>query len=345
MPSKFSHPVAPTRRQILRWGAGPGAVVIAAPRLVRSVRAQGLQKVTIAVGTAPIEPNHHYWLHAKMLGYYREVGLDVEIKSIQGDVNTLRSVLAGDADIGTIGAYPTLSAVNAGAKIRCIGAFTPHLDSHIGARKTIGSLKELEGKSFAVSGIGNVSQVGPMLCIEQAGGDPRKVQWVTIASGATRVQGLIAGGFQATAFNTVFVKRVASHDHLHVLADQGKTLPLFVNTWEIASPAMLARKDVLVRLLAATARGARWTMEHPADAAKFSQDYLKEADKDDVLFQLETYARNKHWVVDGVLARDFWDFTTSALTGHKLLERVPRFEDFVINDFALAARDRFPSGR
>jgi NitT/TauT family transport system substrate-binding protein len=338
-PRKTSR-VAVTRRTVLQWGTASSGLAVAGSRSIRPARAQALQKVIIAVSTAPIEPNHHYWLHAKSQGYYKEVGIDVEIKSIQGEVNALRAVLAGDADIGTIGAYSTLSAVNAGARIKCIGAFTPHLDSHIGARKSIATLKDLEGKSFAVSGIGNISQVGPMLCMEQAGGDPRKVQWAAVASGSGRVQGLIAGAFEATAFNTVYVKRVASYDHLHVLTDQGKTLPYFLNTWEVASAAIFAKKALLMALIAATARGARWAMENPADAAKVSQDYLPEQPKEDVLFQLETYARNKHWVVDGVLPREYWDFTTTALLSHKLVEQVPRYEDFVVNDFALAAREK-----
>src|SRR5207302_4906024 len=131
------------------------------------------------------------------------------------------------------------------AKVKGIGAVTPHFDSHIGARKTVTSLKELEGKSFAVSGIGDVAQVGPMLCIEQAGGDPNKVQWVTVGSGSVRIQGLIGGAFQATAFNTVYVKRILSYDYLHILAEQAKLLPEFIYTWEVANPAMLAKKDVL----------------------------------------------------------------------------------------------------
>jgi NitT/TauT family transport system substrate-binding protein len=331
--------IAPVnRRNLLRWGGLTGGLAIAAPRLLRSAGAQGLQRMTIAVSTAPIEPNHHYFLYAKTRGYYKEAGIDVDIRSIQGDVNTLRAVIAGDADVGTVGAYSVLAAVNAGAKIRGLGSFTPHFDSHIGARKSITSLRELEGKSFAVSGIGNIAQIGPMLCVEQAGGDPNKVQWITVGSGSARIQGLIGGAFQATAFNTVYIKRVTSYDYLHILADQAKVLPAFVYTWEVANAAMLARKETLAAFWTATARGAKWGQENPAEAAKISQDFLPDQPKAEVAFQLDTYAENKHWVVDGLLPRDYWDFTTSALLRHQLLEKIPSYESFMVNDFALAAR-------
>jgi NitT/TauT family transport system substrate-binding protein len=325
----------PTRRRVLQGAAATAT----APALLGSARAQGLPKMTVAVATAPIEPNHHYFLYAKTLGYYKEAGVDVTIRSIQGDVNCLRALIAGDTDVANLACYSALSAANAGARIKNIGAFAPRFDSHIGARKTITSLKELEGKSFAVSGIGDIAQIGPMLCIEQAGGDPNKVQWVTVGSGSVRIQGLIAGAFQATAFNTVYVKRIQSYDYLHILAEQGKVLPEFIYTWEVANPATLARKDVLTAFWIATARAARWGQENPEDAAKISQDYLPDEPKAEVAFQLDTYARNKHWVIDGVLARNYWDYTTTALVRHGLIPKAPKYEDFVVNDFSLAARE------
>ena len=62
-------------------------------------------------------------------------------------------------------------------------------------------------------------------------------------------------------------------------------------------------------------------------------------------FQLDTYARNKHWVVDGVLPQAFWNFTTDALLRHALVAKVPSYDDFVVNDFALAARQALATMR
>lgn len=326
-----------TRRNVLQ-GAASGGIAVAAPRLIRSARAQGQPKVTVAVATSPIEPNHHYYIYAKALGYYKEAGIEADIRSIQGDANLLRAVIINQVDIGNVGVYPAISAANAGAKIKNIGSIAPRFDSHIGARKTIASLKDLEGKSFAVSGFGDIAQIGPMLCIEQVGADPNKVKWVTVGSGSLRIQGLIGGAYDATAFNTVYVKRISSYDYLHVIAEQAKILPNFIYTWEVASPGMLAKKELLTNFWIATARGALWGQQNPTDAAKISQDFLPDEPKDEVSFQLDTYAKNKHWVVDGLLTRDYWDFSTSALQRHQLLASIPKYEDFVVTDFALAAR-------
>jgi NitT/TauT family transport system substrate-binding protein len=334
-----------TRRHVLRGAGQAGALALTLPAWRRAARAQSLAKVRVVVATAPIEPNHHYFLYAQARGFYKQAGIDVDIRSIRGDVNVLRAVIAGDADVGNVAAYAALAAGNAGAKVKIIGAFTPRFDSHIGARKTIGSLKELEGKTFACSGVGDISQIGPLLCIEQAGGDPRKVQWITVGSGSARILGLIGGAFEATAFNTVYVKRVSSYNYLHVLAEQAKVLPQFIYTWEVASPAMLAKKELLAAFWLATARGVRWGQENPAEAAKISQDFLPDQPKEEVAFQLDTYAKNKHWVVDGVLPQPFWDFTTEALLRHELVAKVPSYGDFVVNDFALAARQALSTQR
>ncbi len=326
-------------------GTLSGALAQAAPTWLRRASAQSLPKVRVVVATAPIEPNHHYYLYAQARGFYKEAGIDVDIRSIRGDVNVLRAVIAGDADVGNVAAYAALAAANAGAKVRIIGAFTPRMDSHIGARKTIGALAALEGKTFACSGVGDISQIGPLLCIEQAGGDPKKVRWITVGSGSARIQGLIGGAFEATAFNTVYVKRVSSYDYLHVLAEQAKLLPRFIYTWEVASPAMLAKKDLLTAFWLATARGVRWGQESPAEAAKISETFLPDQPKEEVEFQLDTYAKNKHWVIDGVLPRAFWDFTTDALLRHGLVAKIPSYEDFVVNDFALAAQQTLSTVR
>jgi ABC-type nitrate/sulfonate/bicarbonate transport system substrate-binding protein len=164
------------------------------------------------------------------------------------------------------------------------------------------------------------------------------VKWVTVGSGSVRIQGLIAGAFDATAFNTVYVKRIQSYDNLHILAEQSKVLPEFIYTWEVANPAMLAKKDMLTAFWIATARAVRWAQEHPGDAIKISQDFLPDEPKAEIAFQLETYAKSKHWVVDGLLERNYWDYTTTALQRHGLIDRIPKFEDFVVRDFALAAR-------
>jgi NitT/TauT family transport system substrate-binding protein len=338
-PPVRSKPLATvTRRNLLQGAAASGTFAVTAPGLIRSARAQGRPKMTVAVATSPIEPNHHYYLYARAQGYYKDAGIDVDIRSIQGDATLLRAVVINQVDVGNVGVYPAIAAANAGARIKNIGSIAPRFDSHIGARKTINSLKELEGKSFAVSGIGDIAQIGPMLCIEQSGGDPNKVKWVTVGSGSLRIQGLIAGAFDATAFNTVYVKRISSYPNLHVIAEQAKILPNYIYTWEVASPAILAKKELLTAFWIATARGARWGQDHPLEAAKISQDFLPDEPKEEVLFQLDTYAKNKHWVVDGLLTRDYWDFTTSALERHQLLSMIPKYEDFVVNDFALAAR-------
>ena len=141
------------------------------------------------------------------------------------------------------------------------------------------------------------------------------------------------------AFNTVYVKRIQSYDYLHILAEQAKILPEFIYTWEVANAATLAKKDLLTAFWIATARAVRWAQQHPDDAAKISQDFLPDEPKAEVSFQLDTYAKNKHWVMDGFLARNYWDYTTAALERQKLIDHSPKYEDFVVTDFALAARE------
>ena len=68
---------------------------------------------------------------AKELGYFDEVGLDVEIKSFEGGVGGLRAALAGGVDIAGTSSDPLMAAIGAGAGGRVVDGSKEQLGTRI----------------------------------------------------------------------------------------------------------------------------------------------------------------------------------------------------------------------
>ncbi len=78
------------RRKFLGTVAG-AATAVAAPRLALGQAS----KMSVLLGTAPPDPACHYYYYAQAKGFYKEAGLDVEIKPIGAETMALRA-LAGE---------------------------------------------------------------------------------------------------------------------------------------------------------------------------------------------------------------------------------------------------------
>lgn len=107
------------------------------------------------------------------LGYFTEVGLDVEPTYSEGGANTEQAVISGSGNIavatGTLG---IISAYVKGAPVRIIGAEmtgTPDMYFFALASSGIKSLKDAGGKTIAYSAPGSSSNLVTLALIRQAG--------------------------------------------------------------------------------------------------------------------------------------------------------------------------------
>jgi NitT/TauT family transport system substrate-binding protein len=316
-----------SRRSFLGWTAALGASVATGA----GARAQtSLPKITLLEGTAPPDPGCHYFFYALENGFYKQAGIDVDIKPITAETVALRGLVANEGDVAFVGAVSALKAAGAGAKIKCVSAFSPKLDYLIVANKKIKTLKDFEDQSFAVSQIGAVSQIVPRLMIENSGADIKTIRWVSVGNSAARLQGLVAKTFDGAAVNTGFASRAERYDYLHVIGDAGNDLPHFLYTWEIGSAhALETKKDALKAFVQASARGARWGMANPDQAVAISKKILPDLPPDEIDISIRRYAKTNFWSETGALSRETWDYTTKVLLSTGDMSAPIKYEDFV----------------
>lgn len=307
--------------------AAAAASTIAAPQLALGQAS----KIVVMLGTAPPDPACHYYYYAQEKGFYKERGIDVEIKPIGAETMALRALLATEGDVAWCGGISTLQAVGAGSKLRVLSCFTPKLDYLVVGQKSITSLKGFEGHSMAVSQVGAVSQLVPLLMIEGKGGDQSKVQWVGVGASAARLQSVIAKRVDGAPMNSVFAVRAQKYDYLHVIGDALKDLPYFMYTWDVVSADTAAKKhDALVAFVAATAKGCRWAMDNPVEAGAISRKVLPDLPPGEAEYAAADFAKKKFWHPTGLLAHETWDFTVATLVKLGNIKQSMKYDDIVL---------------
>src|SRR5256885_14520960 len=137
------------RRRFIAGTAGVAAGSVARRAVLR---AQGnLTRISVLIGTAPPDPACHFFYYAQEKGFYREHGIDVELRPIGAETMALRALVAGEGEVSWCGGISTLQAIAAGSKLKGLSAFAPKVDYLVVGDKDITSLKGFEGRSMAVS--------------------------------------------------------------------------------------------------------------------------------------------------------------------------------------------------
>ncbi len=320
------------RRKLLKALSVTGIGALTSQLQASRASAQGLGSLHMLTATAPPDLVCHVFYYAEKLGFYKDLGLNFRVEPVANDPTALRGVLAGVCDIAWCGALTTLQALRTGADLKVLSCFTPSLDYKIIARNDIASVKAMEGKPVAVSQMGAVSQIVPKIMIENAGGDPSKVQWVSAGGGPNRYQALVAGRVSAAPLNALHAGLAAEMtDKFHVIATAVKDLPYFIYAWDIITSATLAKKPNELRaFIRGTARASQWATENPQRAAELSQQILPDVNLKDLERAIVDFAASGYWSKTGAVSPQAWKYTTDTLIRNGDIPSAPPAENILV---------------
>lgn len=112
------------------------------------------------------------------LGYFEEVGLDVELLLANGADKVTAAVLSGDADIGFSGSEATIYVYNGGEKdyLKTFAQLTQKDGSFLVSRKKIDNfnLEDLKGKRIIAGRAYGMPEMTLKYALKQNGIDPEK---------------------------------------------------------------------------------------------------------------------------------------------------------------------------
>lgn len=202
-------------------------------------------KLRLGFPTAPAPPLpiSVSWL-AKDLGFYEAEGLDVELREVEGSPLVVAALQAGELDVGSINAEDVLKLV--GRKTFDIKVVNSAGDANfflVAARDGIGSVRDLSGKSFAVSRSGSFDDVLARQVVANGGGDPTRITFLTVGAPAARAAALVGGRVEATTLSVGTWATIEKEKGVKVLvdADQVNDVVPGVSAVDVASAA--SRRD------------------------------------------------------------------------------------------------------
>jgi NitT/TauT family transport system substrate-binding protein len=125
----------------------------------------GLKKIRIGLPNRGV-PNLGL-IAAQRYGFFRAQGLDAELIVMRPSIS-LQTLMAGDLDFSTVLASAARASVS-GLPLRIVMSLTVGQDFSLVVRPDIRRMEELKGKTLAVSGVGEFTDVGLRLLLKKYG--------------------------------------------------------------------------------------------------------------------------------------------------------------------------------
>jgi NitT/TauT family transport system substrate-binding protein len=231
--------------------------------------------------------SNSWWGHVPIMvavdkGYFKELGIDVDVKSIASSADRVRAVTSGAAAFSNLGRIAVISEM---ANDNKTFYFFANVDDSPGnegcwARPGIASFKDLKGKKVAANTSAQITMNG---LLENEGMAEKDVQFVNLPGG--EMAGAIARGDveAACVWEPLFtnVKNAAPGGKLLGLDSD---TPNFKKFGTMASPdiMIMSRKlvdenpDLAKKITAAIFKGVKYTNENPEDTAKTVAHYFRQ---------------------------------------------------------------------
>lgn len=269
------------------------------------------EKTKLIYGNAVTPPSmvHLPPYIAKDMGFFDEVGLDIEIKSFEGGVGALRGGITGGLDIVGTSSDPLFAAIQAGAPVKAIGTYAPRLSVVITSAADIHTAADLKGRKIGIQEVGGFNEVMARLLMQNAGLSQRDAQYVTITT-ANRVPALVNGQVDATTLHIdqYYAAKEAKPDLVN-LAQMWEVVP---NWWYSAfvsnEDVIRNKRDALTRFMTAVIKAQRTMYLNPEETKRLAVEETKRK-PDEVDRAYADLVRGGVWSVNDGMPRDMIDYT------------------------------------
>jgi ABC-type nitrate/sulfonate/bicarbonate transport system substrate-binding protein len=299
--------------------------------------ADGKQKISFVLDWVP-NTNHTGIYVAKVKGYFAEEGLDVDI--IQpGESSADQMVATNTAQFGISYQEGVTFARASGAPLVSLAAVIQHNTSGFGSPKDkqIVSPKDFEGKKYGGWG-SEVEEAMVRQVVKDAGGDPDKVQIVTIGT-ADFLQACETGQID---FAWIF----EGWDFINA-ANKGVELnyiPLreLSETFDYYTPVIVTNEDniknnpeLVKKFMRAVEKGYKFAMENPDEAAECLLQLAPELDRK-LVVKSQRFLASKYqddapyW---GMQKKEVWERYMNWLYENKFIDAPIDVEKAFTNDF------------
>lgn len=239
---------------------------VAQPLFTREARAAESIRVTEQPIDASFEVSY-----AVAQGFTTQAGLDVEVVLNSNGAASLAAVIGGAAEIGNTNTFSLFAARERGIPLVALApgsvynTKTPSTFLMVVKDSPIQTARDLMGKTIAVDGLRNITQLGPMAWVDKNGGDSRMLKFVEMPF-ADMGLALASHRVDAAVIAEPFASR-ATESRILVSAYDGIAPSFAIGVWA-ATPAWVAAHQEAAKAFARMIyRTAVWANAHHDDTA------------------------------------------------------------------------------
>jgi len=213
-------------------------------------------------------------------GFFREEGIDLELKVVFGGPEIARAYDQGTLKIGELGTPPATTAIGRGARFRIVASSVRgRAVQYFVAAPAVGDWSDLRGKTVAALSIGSCSYWFMREVLQHHGLDPDADLTITgLGERYPRVVDLFrAGELAGAVLSEPNVSIGEGSGAFRVM--QGLTDPAFCPDMQwsvvVAGPATIANEPELIRaVLRGCRKSYRYAGAHPDEWIAFGADYF-----------------------------------------------------------------------
>jgi ABC-type nitrate/sulfonate/bicarbonate transport system substrate-binding protein len=248
------------------------------------------QKVVVGYSQRSVSQGMH--IYGMEAGYFDQQGLDVEFTQIPGASVLAAAMIAGEVQVGTVGASAPVEARLGGADLVMIADTTPIMVFWVVGRPEVRSVADLSGKRVGVTRIGTATHFGGRLALRHHGLDPeRDVVWLNMSTNEAVLAGLEAGSLDAGVVTPV-EKLIGQRLGLNALFDIGTISPPFSQAGLVISQKLgRERPDLVLRYLRGHLDGLKRLRAEPDWGKQVMAQWLDTTDQSIIEDSYQTYVR------------------------------------------------------
>lgn len=211
-------------------------------------------------------------LMAAQRGFFKKVGLDVEIVPIKDDQVLTKATIAGDLDSFEGGPSGVLVAASRGADIKVIGCSWLIVPHGIFVHDDITAMDQLKGKTIAISSPGAFPDIYAKGALAHFNIPADSVNYANLGGDLDRYKALVAHVVDAAVVSGEYTP-VAAKEHIKMLVSAQEALPKFVRMCLHATGANLAARPAdAAKFLAGEMLGLQYAVTHKDEAMKVTQE-------------------------------------------------------------------------
>lgn len=229
-------------------------------------------------------------LMASRRGFFKTLGLDVEIVEIKNEMLGQRAAVAGELD--SFDGSPPFAAVAGGANLKVIGCHWTVLPYHIFARENVKTIQDMKGKTIATSASGSAPDMVARAVFEFHKVPVSSVTFANVGSDADRYRAVIQGVVDATVVSGEYTPNLA-RDKLHSIATAREAMPEYDRLCMTANGDALVKKRAdAVRFLAGQMNAWNYALTHREETIALTREITGQKPDD----------KRPEWIYDNAIA-------------------------------------------